>query len=230
MTTVITAYDDQKIAERAIAALREEGFEDRQVQILSGDLEDAHERARRAWLRGRRRPRLCRGGRGGARRWWSPTSSEEKADRVAVRHGPRRVGWGRDQRRRLPREQRQLRAGGRGGALGGQGEDGHGRRPRDLQRQRAAGRGDRHPDGGDRGGRSPLRRSRARRRGGRGRLPGEDHRDDGHRRKRSRSTRKRASWARSISRGRPEKRQETVRDTVRRTEVEVEQVGAAAKK
>ena len=37
MTTVISAYDDQKIAERAIAALREEGFEDRQVQILSGD-------------------------------------------------------------------------------------------------------------------------------------------------------------------------------------------------
>ena len=37
MTTVITTYDDQKIADLAIAALRKEGFEDRQVQILGGD-------------------------------------------------------------------------------------------------------------------------------------------------------------------------------------------------
>ena len=37
MTTVINTYDDQKTADEAIAALREEGFEDRQVQILKGD-------------------------------------------------------------------------------------------------------------------------------------------------------------------------------------------------
>jgi stress response protein YsnF len=37
MTTVISAYDDQKLAEKAIAALREEGFEDSAVQILQGD-------------------------------------------------------------------------------------------------------------------------------------------------------------------------------------------------
>ena len=36
MATVIIAYNDQKIAGKAIAALREEGFEDRQVRILSG--------------------------------------------------------------------------------------------------------------------------------------------------------------------------------------------------
>lgn len=39
MTAVIIAYDDQKIADTAIAALREEGFEDRQVRILSGATE-----------------------------------------------------------------------------------------------------------------------------------------------------------------------------------------------
>ncbi len=36
MTAVIIAYKDQKIADKAIAAFREEGFEDRQVRILSG--------------------------------------------------------------------------------------------------------------------------------------------------------------------------------------------------
>jgi stress response protein YsnF len=37
MTTVISAYNDQKIADDAIAALRKEGFADREVQILKGD-------------------------------------------------------------------------------------------------------------------------------------------------------------------------------------------------
>ena len=36
MTSIIIAYNDQKIADKAIAALREEGIEDRQVRILSG--------------------------------------------------------------------------------------------------------------------------------------------------------------------------------------------------
>lgn len=36
MATIIIAYNDQKIAHKAIAALRKEGFEDRQVRILSG--------------------------------------------------------------------------------------------------------------------------------------------------------------------------------------------------
>ncbi len=36
MATIIIAYNDQKIADKAIAALRGEGFEDRQVRILSG--------------------------------------------------------------------------------------------------------------------------------------------------------------------------------------------------
>ena len=37
MTTVITAYTDGKIADTAVAALLEEGFENHAVQILNGD-------------------------------------------------------------------------------------------------------------------------------------------------------------------------------------------------
>lgn len=37
LTTVVNAWDDRKTADEAIAALREEGFEDRQVRILKGD-------------------------------------------------------------------------------------------------------------------------------------------------------------------------------------------------
>lgn len=37
MVAVIIAYNDQKVAEKAIAALRKDGFEDRQVRILRGD-------------------------------------------------------------------------------------------------------------------------------------------------------------------------------------------------
>ena len=37
MTTVITAYTDQKIADTAVAALLQEGFENHAVQILNGD-------------------------------------------------------------------------------------------------------------------------------------------------------------------------------------------------
>jgi stress response protein YsnF len=37
MASIISAYDDRKIAEKAIAALREEGFENGDIQILKGD-------------------------------------------------------------------------------------------------------------------------------------------------------------------------------------------------
>jgi stress response protein YsnF len=37
MASIISAYDDSKIAEKAIAALREEGFENGDIRILKGD-------------------------------------------------------------------------------------------------------------------------------------------------------------------------------------------------
>jgi stress response protein YsnF len=37
MASIISAYDDQKIAEKAIAALREEGFKNGDIQILNSD-------------------------------------------------------------------------------------------------------------------------------------------------------------------------------------------------
>jgi hypothetical protein len=37
MASIISAYDDRKIADKAIAALREEGFENGDIQILKGD-------------------------------------------------------------------------------------------------------------------------------------------------------------------------------------------------
>jgi stress response protein YsnF len=39
MASIISAYNDSKIAEKAIAALREEGFENGDIQILKGDKE-----------------------------------------------------------------------------------------------------------------------------------------------------------------------------------------------
>ena len=73
---------------------------------------------------------------------------------------------------------------------------------------------------------APRRRSRAGGRGGRGRLPGEDRRDHGHP-GRGRGAQASPRGGRGVEFTREtEERQETVRDTVRRTEVEVEQVGA----
>jgi stress response protein YsnF len=37
MASIVSAYDDRKIADKAIAALREEGFENSDIQILKGD-------------------------------------------------------------------------------------------------------------------------------------------------------------------------------------------------
>lgn len=37
MTTVVTTFDDEKIADKAIDALRKEGFKDGEIQILSGN-------------------------------------------------------------------------------------------------------------------------------------------------------------------------------------------------
>jgi hypothetical protein len=37
MASIISAYDDSSIAEKAIAALRQEGFENGDIRILKGD-------------------------------------------------------------------------------------------------------------------------------------------------------------------------------------------------